>query len=50
MGQYILWVAVFVAALVIEGLTLQLMSIWFAVGALAALVSSFFGVPPPGSG
>ena len=45
MGQYILWVAVFVAALVIEGLTLQLMSIWFAVGALAALISSFFGVP-----
>lgn len=45
MWQYFLWGGIFVAALVIEGLTLQLMSIWFSVGALAALISSFFGVP-----
>ena len=45
MWQYFLWGGIFVAALVIEGLTLQLMSIWFSVGALAALISSFFDVP-----
>ena len=45
MWQYFLWGGIFVAVLVIEGLTLQLMSIWFSVGALAALISSFFDVP-----
>lgn len=45
MWQYFVWGGIFVAALVIEGLTLQLMSIWFSVGALAALISSFFNVP-----
>lgn len=40
---YFLWIAVFVAALVIEGMTLQLVSIWFSIGALAALIASFAG-------
>ena len=49
MWQYFLWGGIFVAALVIEGLTLQLMSIWFSVGALAALISSLTS-PSPGNG
>lgn len=40
---YFLWIGVFVAALIVEGLTLQLVSIWFSVGALTALIASFAG-------
>ncbi len=43
MGQFFLWIGVFVAALIIEGVTMQLVSIWFAVGALGALLTAFFG-------
>lgn len=42
MWQYIFWVILFVLALVVEGLTMQLVSIWFAVGSAAALIVSFF--------
>ena len=41
MWQYLIWIGVFVLALVVEGLTMQLVSIWFAVGALAGLIASF---------
>ena len=34
------WAAVALAAAVLEGITIQLVSIWFVAGALAALVSS----------
>ncbi|MBR1811752.1 MAG: NfeD family protein [Clostridia bacterium] len=37
-----IWVAVLVAMLVIEGVSVQLTSIWFAAGALAALIVSIF--------
>lgn len=40
---YFLWIGVFVAALIVEGVTLQLVSIWFSIGALAALIASFAG-------
>lgn len=43
MGYYFLWIGLFVAALIVEGLTMQLVSIWFAVGALGALVAAFIG-------
>ena len=43
MGYYFLWIGIFVAALIIEGLTMQLVSIWFAVGALGALVAAIAG-------
>ena len=43
MGYYFLWIGIFVAALIIEGLTMQLVSIWFAVGALGALVAAIGG-------
>lgn len=39
----IAWVIVVIASLVIEGLTLGLVTTWFAFGALAALIVYFFG-------
>ena len=39
------WAAAIVAFLVVEGLTAGLVTIWFAVGALAALLASVFGAP-----
>ncbi len=41
------WAAIFVMALVIEGATMVLISIWFVPGALTALVLSLLGVPTP---
>lgn len=37
------WVAVIIAGVTIEALTLNLSAIWFAVGALAALVTASIG-------
>ncbi len=37
-----IWVAVMVLLVIAEGLTAQLVSVWFAVGALAAAIVSFF--------
>lgn len=42
MWQYLFWIILFVAALVVEGLTMQLVSMWFAVGSAGALIVSFF--------
>ena len=39
------WGIAIVVFLVMEGMTTGLVSIWFAVGALAALLSSLFGAP-----
>lgn len=39
-GIQIFWLVLVIAAAVIEGATTQLVSVWFAVGALAALVAS----------
>ena len=39
----ILWVAVLVGALIVEASTAGLVSIWFAGGALCAMIVSFFG-------
>ena len=43
----ILWAVVFAAAVLFELASMQLLSIWFAVGALAAFVASFY-LPFPG--
>lgn len=40
----ILWIAIFIAALIIEGATAELIAIWFVPGALVSLVLSFFSV------
>ena len=38
----ILWVAIMVIAVVVELETAQLVSVWFAAGAIAALIAAFF--------
>ncbi len=40
--QMIFWAVVFVVAVLIEFASLQLVSIWFAAGALGAFIASFF--------
>lgn len=41
----VVWLAVLVALVVIELLTMGLTTIWFAGGALIATIASLFGVP-----
>lgn len=41
-----IWASLFVIFVVAEIATVQLISIWFSLGALAALVSEFFGAGP----
>ncbi|MCH5317879.1 MAG: NfeD family protein [Eubacterium sp.] len=36
-----IWIAVIVAAIVVEVASMQLLSIWFAIGGVAALITSF---------
>lgn len=36
-----IWIAVIVAAVVVEVASMQLLSIWFAIGGVAALITSF---------
>ena len=38
----ILWLAALIILLVVEALTVTLVSLWFALGALAALLTSLF--------
>ncbi len=40
--QMILWAVVLVVAVLVELTSMQLISIWFAVGALAAFIASFY--------
>ena len=47
MTMIYIWLAVFVVFLVLEAATAALTSVWFAAGALAALISAFFNVPVP---
>ena len=44
-GELILWIAVLIVAVIVEIGTVQIVSIWFAVGAFAAIVSMLFGAP-----
>lgn len=41
----VIWSVAAVIFLIIEGVTAGLASIWFALGALAALISALFGAP-----
>ena len=43
LGMGALWAAAIVVFLVLEGMTAGLVTIWFAVGSLAALLASVFG-------
>jgi len=42
---WIVWLALLAAALVLEALSLQLFSVWFALGAAAALIACALGAP-----
>ena len=42
-GVYILWAAAIVIFAVLEGVTVQLVSVWFVLGAIAALIAAFCG-------
>jgi len=42
---WIIWLVLFVGALVLESLSMQLFSLWFAVGALAGVAASLLGAP-----
>ena len=45
LGATVFWAAAIVVFLVVEGMTAGLITIWFAVGALAALLAALFGAP-----
>lgn len=42
----VLWFCLLVVFLIAEASTVTLVSLWFALGALAALIVSFFSLPP----
>ena len=42
---YIVWAAAIIIFGVLEGVTAQLVSIWFVLGAIAALIASICGAP-----
>lgn len=44
MGNLIFWGAVFVIGLIAEAVTLQLVTIWFAVGAVGAFIADMAGM------
>ena len=45
-NMYIVWAALIVAFGVLEGITVQLVSIWFVIGSVAGLVAQLFGAKP----
>jgi len=44
-GSLILWAVVLIAAVIAEAATLQLVTIWFAAGAVAAVIAACMGMP-----
>jgi Membrane protein implicated in regulation of membrane protease activity len=44
MTETIIWLAIVIIFLVIEGATCELVTAWFAGGAIVAFIASFFGV------
>lgn len=46
MQYYIIWAVLFVVLCVVEANTANLMTIWFAAGALITLIATALGVPP----
>ena len=45
MGWAIFWLAMIVVAVVVEAMTNQLVSIWFVLGGIAALIANLCGAP-----
>lgn len=44
-AQWVIWLVLLIGSLVLESITLQLFSVWFAAGALAALVAALLHAP-----
>ena len=44
-STFILWLAIMIIMLIVEGIVPGLVSIWFAIGALAAMISALCGSP-----
>ena len=42
----LVWIAIFIVMVVVEASTAQLVSIWFALGAVGAALAAFFGLGP----
>ena len=49
-AETLFWLIAVIAFVVLEAATTALVSVWFAVGAAAALVVSFFTPSLPGAG
>lgn len=45
MSWWIIWLAIFIVMLVIEGFTMGLTTVWFALGALVAMIMDLCGAP-----
>lgn len=43
--MYLVWIAAILIFSIFEGITVQLVSIWFVIGSIAAFVSSLFNAP-----
>ena len=43
MSEWIVWLALMIACIALEALSMQLFSIWFAMGALVALIADLAG-------
>lgn len=43
--MYIIWAVAIVGFGILEGVTFQLVSIWFVIGSVAGLISAFCGAP-----
>lgn len=46
MQYYIVWALIFVVLCIVEANTANLITIWFAAGALVTLIATAIGVPP----
>ncbi|MBR5309634.1 MAG: NfeD family protein [Oscillospiraceae bacterium] len=45
LNMAIIWIVIAVILSIIEAITVSLVSIWFAVGAVAAVIPAYFGAP-----
>ncbi len=43
--MYLVWLSAILIFSIVEGITVQLVSIWFVIGSVAAFVSSLFNAP-----
>ena len=46
MNWIIIWLCVLILAAVVEVLSVQLLAVWFCLGALVAMITAYFGLDP----